>query len=211
MGALINLTGSQFGRLVVLGRAAGFKGVFWVCECSCGNLTSVRTGHLRNGHTSSCGCLHTDQLRSRSTTHGKSHTKAYNAWLNAIRRCHNEDHKRFYDYGGRGIKVCARWLVFENFLSDMGEPEAGQSLDRIDNNGNYEPGNCRWATRFEQARNRRCTLTLTFQGVTRSASEWSQVLGLAYQTILSRLSKGWAVEKVLATKKFTRHRSHEYA
>jgi len=118
----------------------------------------VRGTTLRNGMTRSCGCLATELKRERATTHGHATTRTtptYNSWAQISQRCENKNNAAFNNYGGRGITVCARWRVFENFLADMGERPLGCSLDRVNNDGNYEPVNCRWATRLEQARNRR--------------------------------------------------------
>jgi hypothetical protein len=123
------------------------------CRCDCGKDHSVLVTEW--GKTQSCGCLRTEQLVARSTTHGHTGTSIYMTWGDMVNRCTNQTHARWVDYGGRGISVCDRWRKFENFLADMGERPSGMTLDRIDNDRGYEPGNCRWVSQSLQNRNRR--------------------------------------------------------
>jgi hypothetical protein len=153
-----DLAGLRFGRLFVIGLAImGARGSIWECQCDCGLLVQKSVSVLLGGVAKSCGCLRRDYTRSRSLTHGQSETKLYSIYLNMKNRCYNQNVPAYKDYGGRGISVCQRWLEsFQNFADDVGQPPPGLTLDRYPNNdGNYEPGNVRWATRSQQAFNRR--------------------------------------------------------
>lgn len=155
----VDISGQRFGRLTVLSLAGQAKdGRFrWLCRCDCGTYTIVRGPKLRSGRTQSCGCLKLDRKGTKNPNfkHGLSFSPEWHSWDSMIQRCENLKHTSYKNYGARGIKVCDRWHSFENFVSDMGRRPSGHTLDRINNDGNYEPGNVKWSTPKEQAGNRR--------------------------------------------------------
>lgn len=136
----------------------------------------------------------------RSTKHGKTGTRTYRIWQAMLNRCRNKNVINFENYGGRGIKVCVRWHTFNNFLKDMGEAPLDRSIERKNNNANYNPGNCRWATRTEQARNTRRNRKITFNGVTKCLTEWAKDLGMDQASLAERLSK-WPLQQALTQPK----------
>ena len=200
---MIDLTGQLFGRWRVLSRAENDRhgNARWLCECTCPQRTRriVRGVDLRSGHARSCGCLQREVTAARNTTHGLSKTPEYKVWLNMIKRCTNPNHPEYKNYGGRGIKVCDRWLEsFENFFADTGlRPSPKLTLERIDNDGDYEPENWRWATRKEQARNIRPNRMIPFNGEMLCVTEWAERVGIKANTLLWRLDRGWSIERAL--------------
>lgn len=146
---LVDRTGQRFGKLIVLEQAGrnNLKKVLWKCKCDCGNETIVVSGSLVTGNTESCGCV------IPNFKHGGWKNSSYNSWRAMMRRCNNPKDKDYKRYGGRGISVYPDWHEYKNFVADMGEPSGSQTLDRIDPNGNYEPGNVRWDSPTVQARN----------------------------------------------------------
>ena len=199
-----DLTGKRFGRLVVLEFAGYYREKWstWNCVCDCGNRVVVRGMYLNSGATKSCGCLANELTSKRHKTHGKSGTPFYLLYRNVWSRCYNPRNKVYADYGGRGIQMCERWLGpkgFENFLADMGQrPTPQHTIERNDNDGPYSPENCRWATRKEQARNKRNNRTLTFNGETLTTSGWSDKTGLPAKTIYYRaFVRKWSVSDAL--------------
>lgn len=202
------LIGSVYERLTIIGAAepspAGVQRV--LCRCSCGKETRVMVSNLRAGKTKSCGCLSREKAPFKHRTHG--HTQGqrrlpeYGVWNTMKSRCTNPKAAKFAEYGGRGITVCERWLhSFENFLLDMGKrPSPQHTIDRINNNGNYEPGNCQWSVQRTQQQNRRDNTLVTFQGETLCLSEWTRRFNLPVGLVSQRLKRlGWSVEKALTT------------
>jgi hypothetical protein len=180
-----DLAGQRFGLLLVLGRdLSGSRAgchARWLVRCDCGVEKITNSGALTRGSANSCGCKRGDFSGAKKRTHGMSKSRTYSCWASMKARCENPRVRHYRRYGGRGIKVCSRWsLSFEAFLEDMGEMPKGLSLDRINNDGHYEPANCRWATPKEQGRNRSDTPRLTHNGETLSLSEWAERLGLPY-------------------------------
>lgn len=156
----LDLTGQRFERLTVLSIAKTERGHRrWNCICECGKKLVVNRSNLTSGHTRSCGCLKTELLEASPIKHGQKRrgatTAEYTTWAAMIQRCTNPKNDRYADWGGRGITVCDRWKIFGNFFLDMGPKPKGKTLDRRENEGNYEPSNCRWATAKEQRANRR--------------------------------------------------------
>lgn len=184
-------TGQRSGRLTAIEVDEFRNGdYYWKCRCDCGAIVSVAGGKL-NGQTKSCGCLARERTIESHTKHGGKGTKMYMRWSAMRQRCNLPTHYAYADYGGRGIQVCERWDSFENFLADMGEPPTQRhSLDRIDNNGDYCPENCRWATKIEQVRNTRNSMYVTIDGITRHVMEWAEITGVRGDTIRQRIKRG---------------------
>jgi len=195
-----NISNQKFGRLTILPKWER-KGnhVYWLCLCSCGTKKYISASNLYNGHAQSCGCFNRELIRTRSVTHGKSKTPTYNIWKGMRKRCLNPTDKSFHNYGGRGISVCNRWSKYENFYSDIGErPSNKHSIDRIDNNGNYEPNNCQWALKETQMNNMRTNINLTYKHKTLTVRQWSKLSKVSYHTFWQRLYRlNWNIEKAL--------------
>ncbi len=198
-----NLIGERFGRLTVTARASNGKcgSVRWLCVCDCGNETTVFSVSLKNGGTRSCGCLQKDLASKAHTTHGMFRSPEYKSWASMKHRCSCKEGPHFENYVKRGITVCARWANdFAAFYSDMGpRPTLKHSIDRIDNDGNYEPGNCRWATINQQHNNRRDNKHLVFEGRRMTVTQWAKTIGINASTFEYRLSRGWSLARAITT------------
>lgn len=207
--------GVRFGRLTVIGvgeKRWKTSDAWWDCQCTCGGHKTI-TGHdLRVGRVRSCGCLQRETRRVMASVANLQHghalrsgtrTRIYNVWVQMKWRCRSPKSPMYHHYGGRGIAVCERWLNFENFLADMGEPPKGMSLDRINNDGNYEPSNCRWATQKDQCNNTRRNVFLTHNGERKTVAQWARIVGVPRRTIDGRLQARrvyparWPISRVL--------------
>lgn len=203
-----HIVGRKFGRLSVVSRDEK-RGKYWLCRCDCGTEKPVRQDHLLGNKTLSCGCLHSEQAskRAKKMHHaniktGLSKSSTYQIWCNMKQRCQNPNASAWKDYGGRGIQVCDRWRTFENFLLDMGVRREGMTLDRYpDNDGNYEPGNCRWATRREQQNNRRVNRFITIGTTRMTVGQAAEKYGIPWKLLDARLKAGWPIERVILSRK----------
>lgn len=193
MSKAFDIAGQRFGRLLVVERDKNASGR-WKCVCDCGASRSVMTNWLTSGNTKSCGCLAKDVTAKRNKKHGMYGTPTYNSWWAMVQRCGYPKHIEYARYGARGISVCERWKSFDGFLADMGERPVGMTIDRIDNAGNYEPGNCRWATRLQQANNCRKNTVVEYGGQALSIADWSRQSGIGAQVISKRLRRNWPAE-----------------
>jgi len=206
MSRIIDLTGRRFTRLLVLYDTGERKNgrVIWRCKCDCGNEVDIRTHDLTSGHTKSCGCYNRECAAEVRTVHGMSRRgkqhPVYWIWSAMLQRCENQNHKYYKCYGGRGITVCDEWhdaQVFIDWALANGW-QKGLTLDRIDNNGNYEPDNCRWVTRKEQARNRRSNRLITFDGKTQTMAQWAEEVNVKDKVLWDRINVlHWPIERVL--------------
>lgn len=202
-GKKIDITGSKFNMLTVIEFIPNNKAAsYWKCRCDCGAEKIIRGSSLKNGNTKSCGCASIELI----TKHGycknnKPKTNTYYIWTSIKQRCYNKKMKRYKSYGGRGIKVCDRWLnSFSNFLSDMGEKPSNLSLDRIDNDQGYSPENCRWATKREQANNTRTNNIIQYKNQKFTLTEFARHIGIHPETLRKRIRMGWDLDKCANTK-----------
>lgn len=192
--------GARFGRLIAIkyvGRLLD-KRYRWECVCDCGRRHYPETGSLVHKNVQSCGCLSADSTKRRFTTHGQTHSSTYASWESMKQRCCNVNHKHFHNYGGRGIRVCERWInSFEAFFEDMGERPYGLTLERRNNNLGYGPENCMWATRKVQQNNTRASVFLEFQNRRLTLPQWSEITGIPRSALRHRLDRKWSVERIL--------------
>lgn len=206
MGKKLDLAGRVFGYLTVTteNKTLAPGKIKWKCLCKCGSEVYVATYDLTSGHTKSCGCFHKERARAANITHGCAKigkvTEEYRAWQHMIKRCTDKNQSNYQYYGGRGITFCERWRSFENFLEDMGnKPDSSYSLDRLDVNGNYEPANCIWATKLQQANNKRNSSFLTHGGITLTVAEWARKLNVSASTLNARKAAGWDDSRIIET------------
>lgn len=207
MGRLIDLTGTRFGRLMVIERTGNARDghARWRCLCDCGKRVTVCGNDLKKSTTRSCGCLRLDKVEEMvrinvENGHGKSRSRLYSIWSNMKQRCYNEKHPEYSIYGGRGIKICNEWLrdfmSFYDWALLHGYKE-DLSIDRVDVNGPYAPGNCRWATAKEQSNNLRTNRRYTIDGTTKTLKQWSEEYHISYCKLRSRIYIGWSIEEAL--------------
>lgn len=200
-----NITGHRFGQLLVLGPIGRQRDcIVWLCNCDCGSLVGANGRLLRSGKTRSCGCLQKRIAADRMTIHGMYGSKNYVIWISIIKRCTNPNSQSFADYGGRGISIHDKWrhdfMAFQDYVAGLpNHGESGYTLDRIDNDGSYVPGNIKWSTRKEQCRNTRRNIVLTHNGKTQCVAAWAEELRISASTIHHRLYAGWDVERALTT------------
>jgi hypothetical protein len=192
----LDMAGARFTRFLVMETAGSDKhgNAKWLCSCDCGNKKVVLGQSLRSGMTQSCGCLNREINAKRSTTHGMAHTSDYKSWHAMIQRCTNPNNHKWQRYGGRGISICNRWMSFENFVDDMGHRPKGMTIDRIDNDGNYEPANCRWATQAQQSINKSSNVFLVIHGKAVTLTYAARAAGISPACLRYRLKKGWSME-----------------
>lgn len=200
----VDITGQTFGRLTTLGpvNRASNRQIMWLCRCDCGNLSTVQGNDLRRLHSLSCGCYNTENQITVHTTHGLSDDPLYETWCHIIGRCYLSADKSYPNYGGRGIIISDMWRHdFQAFYDHVSQlpnfRKKGYTLDRIDNDGDYEPGNVRWATQKEQCRNQRRNRMLSYNGETKCLAEWADDTGISRANLWNRLNLGWTVERTL--------------
>lgn len=205
-----DLIGRRFGRLIVIAFSgyrttkSGAPIKRWKCRCDCGIKLDVDNNNIRSGHTKSCGCFRVEFSTTKSTTHGfilsrdPIMRKFHNVWVQMRQRCENSSNAGYYKYGARGIKVCNRWQLFENFRDDMWPSfVAGLSIERRNNNGNYELSNCYWATRKQQSNNRRSNIVIELYGERKTATQWAEIFNVNAQMVIQRIARGWLPEGAL--------------
>lgn len=202
MPKFIDLTGQKIGRLTVINRSEKRPRAWWNCKCDCGKECVMSNMALTVNKLPSCGCWDAELRGSWLVKHGHAitgkMTTEYRVWRSMKNRCHDPNNQQYKNYGGRGISVCERWHSFENFLSDMGNRPGGAEIDRKDNFGNYEPGNCRWTTKKVNNRNRRDNHILEFNGEKKCIAEWAEKTGIGWHTIYYRIYKcGWSIDEAL--------------
>lgn len=201
------LQGQKFGRLTVVSlhhiSHKPKSREYYLCKCDCGKEIIAEKWNLKTKHTNSCGCFAKEVRAKNHLKHGKGGTRIHKIWRGMKTRCYNKNSNAYYRYGKRGIKICDEWkddfMSFYNWAISNGYKQ-GLTIDRINNDGNYEPLNCRWATIKEQCANRSSTKILLYKGEKHSAYEWAKKLKINYNTLIHRLERGWKIEKALEYK-----------
>ena len=191
-----DLTGKKFGKLEVIGvHDTGSRKIYYVCQCDCGNVKVVRADSLISGATKSCGCIKNEQDKTNLTanhSHKMSGTRIYETWQDMKRRCYNKQNARYDRYGGRGITVCKEWLndvqSFYDWAINNGYSD-DLTIDRIDNDWNYEPSNCRWTTVKEQCNNRSSNINITIGNTTKSLMSWCEIFNVDYKKVHARYQR----------------------
>ena len=204
MGKFQDLTGRQFGHWTVLERADNIgEKVAWRCRCDCLKRTEriVLGGSLKSGKSTSCGCVHKEQMMGNKlgTKHGQRHTKLYEVWLSMKQRCSNPKSQYYRLYGGKGVTVCKEWKNFVSFYewAISNGYKDGLTIERKDSTKGYNPYNCKWATKKEQANNTERNHYITYNGETHTMAQWAEITGMTYETIRKRIKRGWPVERAL--------------
>lgn len=207
MGIFKDLTGKRFERLVVIRRVKNIgRTLMWECKCDCGKVKNNNASNLHSGRLKSCGCFHKEKSSILLRTHGMTGTRFYRVWADIITRIMNKKYKEYYLYGGRGIKICKKWLNFKNFKNDMYElylehskkfGEKNTTIERINANGNYRKRNCKWVTKREQCNNKRNSVYVTLNGTRKTISEWASCLNIPVNTIGNRSRRGLPAELIL--------------
>lgn len=192
---LVDITGTRYGRLVAIKYAGQnkYKQFLWKCVCDCGAEVIVSASHLNNCYVKSCGCLRRDESRQRKTIHGHRYERAYGIWKHMLKRCYNQEDGGYDYYGKRGIRVCDEWQnSYESFRDwSLANRYADDlSLDRIDNDGNYTPENCRWVDHYTQMNNTRRSRHISYKNISHTISEWSRILGVHKATLRDRINRG---------------------
>lgn len=220
MSKFVDLTGMKFGYLTVIERGKthitpnGTKQTIWKCRCACGKNVDVGANTLKSGNTKSCGCLKLEMLLSRSTKHGcrkEKHTdRLYQIWRGMTARCRND-----FRYAGRGITVCDDWKDYTTFKVwayangyDENAPFGECTIDRIDNNGNYEPSNCRWVNNYKQQQNTRRNRLIEYKGEVKCVSVWAREIGISPDAFYNRLNTGWTIDEIMTIPKINANRKY---
>jgi hypothetical protein len=201
MRKALNLTGQTFGRLMVLDRVPTERGAsLWRCECTCGQISRKHGGDLLRGRVRSCGCKQGSRSHGLSRRNGRK-TPLYAVWIGMKQRCTNSNSQSYARYGGRGITVCEEWRDFAAFhaWATANGYKKGLTIERKDNDGDYEPSNCTWIPRGQQVNNRCTSRRLTFNGVTKTVGEWANAYALDRKTLGDRIKRGWPIERALTS------------